>query len=140
MNERRFSLGAPCLNPRLNGLSPSATVASQERSNRLLAEGRRIFKMGLGQSPFPVPDSVIEALRANAFQKDYLPVKGLGALRETLAARHTQLFGEACNRKSDAIGKVRSLFDVIGRVSFVASLCRPFQKAFQLLEPQKMRV
>ena len=97
MSSDRAALGEPCLNPRLLGLTASATVASQERSNRLLAEGREIFKMGLGQSPFPVPDSVVEALQANAFQKDYLPVKGLGALRETLAARHTNLFGESCD-------------------------------------------
>jgi len=30
--------------------------------------------MGLGQSPFPVPVPVREALRENAFQKDYLAV------------------------------------------------------------------
>jgi aspartate aminotransferase len=44
--------------------------------------------MGLGQSPFPVPDSVVEALRLAAPEKDYLPVKGLPALREAVADFH----------------------------------------------------
>ncbi|MBN1340938.1 MAG: aminotransferase class I/II-fold pyridoxal phosphate-dependent enzyme, partial [Bacteroidales bacterium] len=39
----------------------------------------------LGQSPFPVPTKVVEALKRNAHQKDYLPVKGLGLLREAIA-------------------------------------------------------
>jgi hypothetical protein len=29
-----------------------------ERSNELIAEGRKVFKLGLGQSPFPVPGPV----------------------------------------------------------------------------------
>jgi aspartate aminotransferase len=44
--------------------------------------------MGLGQSPFPVPDSVVEALKLAAPEKDYLPVKGLPALREAVADFH----------------------------------------------------
>ena len=39
----------------VRGLPPSATVAINEQCDRLLRDGRRIFKMGLGQSPFPVP-------------------------------------------------------------------------------------
>jgi len=44
-----------------------------------------IINTGLGQSPFPVPDVVTQALRANAHQKDYLPVKGLLQLRNAVA-------------------------------------------------------
>ena len=40
----------------------SATVAINERSNEERARGRDIFKLGLGQSPFPVPEHVREAL------------------------------------------------------------------------------
>ena len=69
------------LNLRIRGLPPSATVAINELSDQLRSEGRRIFKMGLGQSPFPVPAPVVEELRRHAFQKAYLPVKGLHELR-----------------------------------------------------------
>ena len=37
------------LNLNVRGLSPSATVAINELSNRLIKEGREIFKLGLGQ-------------------------------------------------------------------------------------------
>ena len=73
------------LNLNIRGLQPSATLRINERSNQLLAEGRQVFKLGLGQSPFPVPDAVVQALQDNAHQKDYLAVKGLYVLRETVA-------------------------------------------------------
>jgi aspartate aminotransferase len=81
------------LNLNVRGLPPSATVAINEISDRLRSEGRRIFKLGLGQSPFPVPELVVESLRANAHQKDYLQVRGLPALRQQVARQHEREFG-----------------------------------------------
>lgn len=43
------------------------------------------YKYGLGQSPFPVPKVMVEALRESAHEKDYLAVQGLPALREAVA-------------------------------------------------------
>lgn len=76
------------LNLNVRGMRTSATLAINERSNELRAAGRTIHKLGLGQSPFPVPEVVTDALRQNAHQKDYLPVRGLTSLRETVAAYH----------------------------------------------------
>jgi aspartate aminotransferase len=73
------------LNLNVRGLPLSATLRINELSNRMLREGRRVFKMGLGQSPFPVPESVQEELRANAYQKDYLPVTGLPELQAAVS-------------------------------------------------------
>ncbi len=73
------------LNLNVRGLPVSATLGINERSNRLIAEGRKVYKLGLGQSPFPVPLPVVEELQANAHQKDYLPVRGLPALQEAVA-------------------------------------------------------
>lgn len=80
------------LNLNVRGLGASATLAINERSAQLQREGREIYRLGLGQSPFPVPEPVVEALRANAHQKDYLPVHGLRELREAVAehVRSTQ--------------------------------------------------
>ncbi len=72
------------ISERVRTLAPSATLAINERSNELLAAGRRIFKLGLGQSPFPVPTMVRNALAEHAHEKDYLPVKGLLPLREAI--------------------------------------------------------
>ena len=69
------------LNLNVRGMGNSATVAINDRCNALCAEGRRVFKLGLGQSPFPVPEPVVEALRRSAHEKDYLPTQGLPAHR-----------------------------------------------------------
>lgn len=74
------------LNLNVRGLGNSATLLINELSNDLIKQGKEVYKLGLGQSPFPVPAQVQEALRHNAHQKDYLPVKGLLALREAVAA------------------------------------------------------
>ena len=73
------------INLNVRGIQPSATLRINELSNQLRSEGRDIIKLGLGQSPFPVPDRVVAALQQHAHEKDYLPVKGLKALRESIA-------------------------------------------------------
>ena len=66
-------LGVPRLNPTVVDLQPSATIAIKERSNELLQYGKPVFKLGLGQSPFSVPDPVVNELKSHAPEKDYLP-------------------------------------------------------------------
>jgi aspartate aminotransferase len=73
------------LNLNIRGLKKSATLAINERSSELKAQGRRVFKLGFGQSPFPVPEPVVKALQQHAHEKDYLPVKGLQPLRQAIA-------------------------------------------------------
>jgi aspartate aminotransferase len=92
------------LNLNVRGLLPSATVAINDRSNELIRQGKEIYKLGLGQSPFPVPSPVVESLRENAAQKDYLPVKGLYELRETIARHHCRTFGIECTAEDVLIG------------------------------------
>jgi aspartate aminotransferase len=87
---------APYINLNIRGLRPSATLAINQRSRELEARGDRVFRLGLGQSPFPVPPPVVEELRANAFQKDYLAVEGLSELREAVADYHRRSQGIAC--------------------------------------------
>ena len=81
----------PTLTDGLDGLPKSATLAINERSAALQREGRLVYRFGLGQSPFPVPEVVVEALRRHAAEKDYLPVEGLWGLREAVASFHRRL-------------------------------------------------
>lgn len=69
---------------------PSATLMINERTSELIRQGRDIVRFGFGQSPFPVPEVVVERLRQNAHQKDYLDVAGLLALREKVAEFYNQ--------------------------------------------------
>jgi aspartate aminotransferase len=97
---------APDVSLRLNirGMNPSATLAIQERCAALRAARREVFRLGLGQSPFPVPRPVVEELQANAHQKDYLPVRGLPALREAVAEYHHRSQGIARTADDVIIG------------------------------------
>lgn len=81
------------LNLQVRGLRPSATVSINERSNAMIAAGAQVYKLGLGQSPFPVPASVVESLRAHAARKEYMPVRGLPELRDAVAAYHRRRVG-----------------------------------------------
>ena len=69
------------LNLNVRGMGLSATLAINERCRALRDEGRTVCNLGLGQSPFPVPHPVVEALKLAAPEKQYLPVRGLTALR-----------------------------------------------------------
>lgn len=80
MTKRTSNSPSVHLNLNVRGLSQSATLRINDRSNQMLREGRQVYKLGLGQSPFPVPQLVVDQLKANAYQKDYLPVTGLREL------------------------------------------------------------
>ena len=69
----------------INQLRPSSTLAINEESNRLKRSGKKVYKFGFGQSPFPVPDSIISALKNNANKNTYLPMQGLEELRLAIA-------------------------------------------------------
>ena len=92
------------LNLNVRGLKPSATVAINERCNELIRQGRSIYKLGLGQSPFPVPSSVVDTLRTHADRKDYLAVRGLAELRAAVADYHRRRQGLACSFEDVLVG------------------------------------
>ncbi len=66
-------------------LKPSATLAINEKSKELIDKGKKIYRFGFGQSPFPVPEKIVAALKKNAHKKDYLPIQGLPELRNAIA-------------------------------------------------------
>ena len=70
---------------KIKNLELSATLKINEISRDLEKDGKEIIKFGFGQSPFQVPDKIIEELKKNASQKSYLPVQGLSELREAIA-------------------------------------------------------
>ena len=73
------------IHPTIKKIKPSATLAINELSLQLMAKGKKVYRLGFGQSPFPVPQEIVEALQENAFRKDYLPVRGLADLRVAVA-------------------------------------------------------
>jgi aspartate aminotransferase len=90
------------LNLNVRGIPQSATLAINEKCEQLRKEGRKIYKLGLGQSPFPVPQPVVNSLKLNASQKDYLAVKGLRDLREAIADYYCRV-QELCIKAEDVL-------------------------------------
>ncbi len=70
---------------KIKNLDLSATLKINEISKNIEKEGKEIIKFGFGQSPFQVPEKVVEELKKNAHQKSYLPIQGLEELREAIA-------------------------------------------------------
>ena len=66
-------------------LKPSSTLLINETSRKLEEQGKKIYKFGFGQSPFKVPEDVVEELKNNSHQNKYLPMQGLLELRNAVA-------------------------------------------------------
>ena len=81
------------IHDRVSHLQNSPTLAINEKAKSLIAEGQTIFHFGFGQSPFPVPEIVVEALKHNAHQKDYLPSSGYAPLRKAVAQFYSHQIG-----------------------------------------------
>ena len=73
----------------VKNLKPSSTLAINETSRKLEEQGKKIFKFGFGQSPFKVPQDVVEELKNNAQQNKYLPMQGLSELRDAVAKHNS---------------------------------------------------
>lgn len=81
------------LNLNIRNLKKSATLEINEKSRHLQQQGKRVFRLGFGQSPFPVPAPVVRALQAHAHEKDYLDVQGLWQLRDAIAGFYKRRHG-----------------------------------------------
>ena len=69
----------------ISQLKRSPTLAINEKSAKLQIKGKEVYRLGFGQSPFPVPEEVVSSLKLHANEKDYLPVMGLPVLRQAIS-------------------------------------------------------
>lgn len=74
-------------------VAKSGTLSLHEKSRALEAAGRVVYKFGFGESPFPPPNRLQDALRGATQRKDYTDVAGLPGLRERVAAFHQEADG-----------------------------------------------
>ena len=66
-------------------LKESSTLVINEKSKELIHRGKKVYQFGFGQSPFPVPEKIVDALKKHAYRKEYLPIQGLPELRENIS-------------------------------------------------------
>ncbi len=76
-------------------LAKSGTLSLNERMGEVSSAGRKVYRFGFGESPFPVPDFVQAALHRASPRKEYTAVAGLPELRERIAAFHQEADGYA---------------------------------------------
>ena len=88
----------------LTHFQESATLRINNLALGKRAKGKTIYHFGFGQSPFPVPETMQQALRENADKKAYLPGLGLPELREDVARFLQQNFGYKLDAANIAIG------------------------------------
>jgi aspartate aminotransferase len=108
----------------INQLKTSATLSINEESSRIESTGKKVYKFGFGQSPFPIPKSIIEVLKNNAEKNKYLPVQGLPELRSAIA---NKLNKNKNNFKSDniIIGPGTKELMLLTQIAFAGEILLP---------------
>ncbi|DBA03149.1 TPA: hypothetical protein N0F65_003869 [Lagenidium giganteum] len=92
------------INCKIRMLCTSAGSALDELSNEMIQQGKSVYKLGLGQSPFPIPQCIVDELRANSHQRGYLPVAGLPELCTDIAAWASRTLQIQCTRDDVLVG------------------------------------
>jgi len=106
-------------------LKPSATLAINEESNRLKKNGKKIYKFGFGQSPFPVPESVVSSLKNNANRNNYLPMQGLEELRIAITDNLNKNNGNNFNKENILIGPGTKELMFLAQIIFNGDILLP---------------
>lgn len=78
---------------KFNSMQGATNLEQNERIKELQEIGHKIYHLGFGQSPFPVPLFAQESLNTHAGEAEYLPVKGLLETRETICKYHARVDG-----------------------------------------------
>ena len=61
----------------VKNLKPSSTLLINETSKKLEDQGKKIFKFGFGQSPFKVPEDLVEELKIMPIKINIYPCRAL---------------------------------------------------------------
>tara|TARA_Y100000590_G_scaffold79995_1_gene88811 strand:- start:267 stop:1493 length:1227 start_codon:yes stop_codon:yes gene_type:complete len=110
---------------KIKNLNLSATLKINEISKNLEKEGKGVIKFGFGQSPFQVPDRVVEELKKNAYKKSYLPIQGLSELREAIANYESKKKGKSFTSDQIIVGPGSKELMFLLHVSFDGEVLLP---------------
>ena len=88
----------------IKNLKPSSTLRMNEISNKLESKGKKIYRFGFGQSPFQVPDDVVNELKNNAHQNKYLSMQGLSELRTAISKYSSNKYSQNYKPENIIVG------------------------------------
>ena len=92
------------ITPRVRRIQHSPTLWIHQRVKELRRGGGEVVHFGFGESPFPVPEPVLDALRAHAGESGYLPSQGLLELREQASEYLKWRFGHDADPERILVG------------------------------------
>ena len=77
------------ISARINSLSPSATIAMNQKGQELKAKGVDVINLSVGEPDFPTPDHIREAAKKaiDGSYSHYAPVPGYPDLRKAIATK-----------------------------------------------------
>ena len=81
------------INPLLDSLPESPTLAINQKVKQLRGEGKPVYQFGFGQAPFPIPTELTSAMSSYIDKREYLPSGGLPALKQAIAKRKSKARG-----------------------------------------------
>lgn len=84
-------LGGSLLRPDLKNYKAASNLGFNEVIQNRINNGEKLYHMAFGQSPFPVYDKAVDALKEHAGENAYLPVAGIKQLREAIASFHQRV-------------------------------------------------
>ena len=88
----------------IKNLKPSSTLRMNEISNKLESKGKKIYRFGFGQSPFQIPDDVVNELKNNAHQNKYLSMQGLNELRTAISKYSSNKYSQNYKPENIIVG------------------------------------
>jgi Aspartate/tyrosine/aromatic aminotransferase len=109
----------------INELKPSATLAINEECNRMKKEGKKVYKFGFGQSPFPIPNSIVSALKTNADKNTYQPMQGHEELRSVVASYLNKNNGNDFKKENIVIGPGTKELMFLTQIAFNGEILLP---------------
>src|SRR5690625_4240023 len=115
------------LSPRVQQLSPSATLVMTQKARELKAEGHDVISLSIGEPDFDTPDFIKEAAKIAIDENysHYTPVSGYPQLKEAII-RKFKRDNKLDYKPSQVVvstGAKQSIYNVFNRSSVQTTKC-----------------
>jgi len=91
------------LSQTIHDLPHSPTLWANDLVHQKRKSNETVYHMGFGESPFPVPERMKQALADSAHRKEYLPADGLDELIDAVKNYYRPLLGDEYIDNSDVL-------------------------------------